>query len=163
MSFRARGFVIVLVLTLATLLLVFVLGLLSSRKPTHQAALGLRLQQQAQFLAEAGLADCQAKMAHDQAFPPQFGSEAAEFTYSEVLQHSDGSRAGCYRVSIDTSLRMVPYAVFRVRSRGVVGTLARPAAECTLTAEIDNSAYLRSNPSQPNPMRFQILSRQLLP
>ena len=150
-------------LLLATLLLLVVLGMLGARGPHQEAAASHRQHLQALSLAQAGLEDFRAKLAKDIRFPPPPSPSQPSFSYSEGVYDVDDQWVGSFQVRVDLSLNQAPYSVFRVTSTGVLGSADRPRATARLRQEIDNSLQDRSDPTQPNPKRHQVLTQEELP
>lgn len=158
-----KGFTIILCLLLSLLLLVIVLGMLGARGPMQEVAAGTRQHAQARALAEAGLEDVRVKLGKDLKFPPVPTPEQPVFSYGEAVYDVDDTMVGTFQVKIDQSLDQAPYFVLRVTSTGVLGTAERPLAQVTLVRRLDSAPYLRSDETQVNPRRYQVLSQEELP
>ncbi len=158
-----RGFTIILCLLLSLLLLVIVLGMLGARGPMQEAAAGTRQHAQARALAEAGMEDVRVKLGKDIRFPPVPTPDQPVFSYAEKVYDVDNAVVGSFQVKIDQSLDQAPYFVLRITSTGMLGSAERPLAQARLSRRVDSSPYLRSDPTLPNPMRFQVLSQEELP
>ena len=161
---RQGGFVLVLTLFLALILLSLGMGLLSQRIGQKQASYSSAVAAQALELAESGLEDARVKLTKDLRFPPSrsyntdFGlpgdqfplGEPPIFSYSEYLYDVDNAAVpvGRYTVSLDLSHNAPPYNVIQVSSQGDVFSVAPPQdpnatdglvtlAQRRITAELD--------------------------
>ncbi len=158
-----RGFTIILCLLLSLLLLVIVLGMLGARGPMQEAAAGARQHTQARALAEAGMEDVRVKLGKDLKFPPVPTPDQPVFSYAETVYDIDDSVVGSFQVKIDQSLDQAPYFVLQVTSTGLLGSGHSPVAQVRLARRLDSSPFLRADPTQINPLRFQVLSQEELP
>lgn len=158
-----KGFTIILCLLLSLLLLVIVLGMLGTRGPMQEVAAGTRQHAQARALAEAGMEDVRVKLGKDLKFPPVPTPDQPFFSYAESVYDVDDTVVGAFQVKIDQSLDQAPYYVLRVTSSGLVGPVERPLAHVTLLRRLDSCPFLRTDPTQINPLRFQVLSQEELP
>jgi len=100
---RRRAVALLGVLLTLTLLLVLSLGYLSEQLQRYRGATQLRLQLQAQQLAEMGWNETRLKLLKDPLFPPPADPEQTSFTYSETVLDSSGQRQGYYHVTFDLS------------------------------------------------------------
>lgn len=149
-ALRPRGSALVAVLLLTTVLFLLGIALLSQKSSQYEAANRPWELSQCRQLAQAGLVDCQLKLAKDRTFPPLSAANGT-YTYSETLTALDGSPLGSYTVQMDYGWMRSPYYVCHIRSRGWMGSPDRVRADFTLFAEIDMARTSRLNSNQPNP------------
>lgn len=149
-----RGSTLIVSLMLCAFLLVVGLGFLSQRAGQYQAANTALWRVRAQALADAGLEDARIKLAKDGSFPPLEGDDQEEFSYTEELRDAGGESLGFYTVHIDMRYRRLPYKIYRVTSRGRVGTLEAPRAQATRMGEFDVSPVERGT-TNLNPLFFR--------
>ena len=149
------GFVLAMVLMLSVLFLVIGIGFISSKAALYKGVGQSDLEAQAQALAEAGMEDARVKLDKDPDFPPPGGLDQFVFSYSENLLDTSGNLIGFYEIQIDSTHRVYPYSVVKIRSIGRVGERGRPSAQHTIEAELDITAVSRSDSSLPNPRNFQ--------
>lgn len=154
---QRQGVSLLLVLQISILMFILALGVLTVQSRAYAQAHALQLSEQARALAEAGLEDALLKLERDPLFPPLMTPDQVEFTYHETLIRSDGTPAGSYRVTLDTSRQDAPYYLLRILARGRIGPDSAPLAERVLSLDIDLSAEDRTNPSQPNPRLWTVL------
>lgn len=100
---RPRAVALLGVLLTLTLLLVLSLGYLSEQLQRYQGTNQLRLQMQAQELAEMGWHETRIKLLKDSLFPPPGDPEQTSFTFSETVLDNSGQRQGYYHVTFDRS------------------------------------------------------------
>lgn len=141
MMSRRRGFLLVLCLLTATLVLLLGLGFLNGAAPRYSAAFQTRMAAQARNLAMAGMEDARVKLQKDPLFPPPTARDDRGqrlYTYAESLTDAGGNAVGSYVVTVDSSFSQPPCSVLVVKSRGLAGqNPASPAASYVLQAEFD--------------------------
>jgi Tfp pilus assembly protein PilV len=147
---QARGFMMVLVLLIAALVLVLGLGFLSSNSPRYNASVYARTSAQARALAEAGMEDARVKLQKDPGFPPRVSAAQSTYAYREVVRDLGGQVVGSYVVTLDWTYAVAPYHVITVTSQGLVGTdAAQPTGNCVLHATFDFYPVDLSKPAHP--------------
>ena len=151
---------LVFCLLLAAMLLVFVLGMLSSASPQVEASAKFKYSEQARALAQAGLEDCRAKLFKDLRFPPPPPPGERVFSYSETLLGVDDVPVGQYNLELDQSLDRAPYFVIKIRSTGTIVPQANPLAVESVYQEIDTCPYNRTDEALPNLDRFKAITVQ---
>lgn len=155
---KRRGAAMVSVLLLISLFFIMGAGMLARQKLAYEAAASARDGVVAEALAEAGLEDARIKLQKDRFFPPPGGPGQSCFTYSESLQDESGKRVGGYQVTIDLRYADAPAYQLKVTSTGSQGEGTENSARRTLTAVFDSNPRLASDPLQPNPMCYRIVS-----
>ena len=155
MRISNKGFVLALVLLLSVIMLILGMAFIGSRALLYQGSSRVSDLAQAKALAEAGLEDARVKLDKDPDFPPPGRDEQDDFSYSEDVQDISGRTVGYYEVLINSTHRVGPYSVLRIKSIGRVGPREEPFAQHSIEAELDVSAEDRSNPTLSNPRHFQ--------
>lgn len=148
---RPRGSSLIAVLMLITLLLILGIGLMSQKTSQYDASARRLEAAQARQLAQAGLVDCQLKLAKDRTFPPLSGKANESFTYTEDVNDLDGKPVGSYSVTLDFALNQPPHSICQVRSQGWLGDRSAPRSTYLVYLEVDMSRTLRNDSSKPNP------------
>lgn len=152
-----RGSAIIAVLMLVSMFFVMGVAMLSSQSMAYRGAAQARAGQQALALAQAGLEDARSKLEKDPFFPPPGALDQKSFTYTEDLTDLDGKAAGRYQVTIDRTRAAEPYLILTVTSVGIQGEGTENSARKRLTAELDVSKTLRTDPTLKNPNCYRIL------
>ena len=134
---RRPGFLLIMVLMVATLLSTMGLGFLGSRAGQYQSTAQSVLAIQARGLARSGLEDVRVKLNHDSSFPPTPAMGQTVFSYAEDLSDTHGVFIGSYRIKIDSTFLGAPYSLLNVTSTGLVGPRGAPTAAHTYRAYID--------------------------
>ena len=147
---RRRGFLLIMCLLMASLVLVMGMGFLSGGSPRYNGAIQARTAAQARALADAGMEDARVKMQKDPLFPPPGDSGQTIFCYREnVTDITNTTVVGAYVVTVDTTYLKPPYCVALVTSQGLFGVNpASPEGSYVLHAEFDMHPI---NPAAPNP------------
>jgi len=151
-----RAFSLPVILMLSVVLLLLGLGFLNKRVGQYRGAYQTTYSIMALQLAKAGLEDARVKLEKSADFPPISGQDQKLFSYTEVLLANEES----YTVTVDLSLKDKPFSIIRVSSVGTSGPMKEPRARRQLTAELDLSPTLRSDPSLANPDFFQFVNWQ---
>lgn len=158
---RRRGFLIILSLLLITLLLVIVMGFMSSRSLEFSSTGRVQAMAQAQALAEAGMEDARVKLEKDVFFPPVVGFGQSTFTYTEDLADPETNQVlGTYTVTVDVFRRSAPYCVIKVLSVGSAGPRQDPIARYRIYAELDVAPNDRASGSGVNARLFRFVNWQ---
>lgn len=147
-----KAFAIIMVLMLCTLLLVAVIGFMSSQSGQYQSSALSLASNQALLLAQAGLEDATFKLNTDVDFPPADAGNSNLFSYSEQLDPDFN-----YTVTIDKRLTVAPWVMWSVQSTGTVTSAGKTLCKRTLSLELDVSRNLRDITKTPNPNYFKII------
>jgi hypothetical protein len=156
---RTRGAILIFALMLCTLLLVIGMGFVAQRSLEYGSVSQLQDKAQARQLAMAGMEDARIKLEKDPFFPQVGGFGQSTFTYSEqLLDPSDASVVGVYKVTVDVSLKEEPFRIIRIVAVGDAGPdSADPLATYSIYAELDVASLDRDNPGTPNPKLYRYI------
>lgn len=144
---KKRGFLLILVLLIAGLVLVLGLGFLSSNSPRYNASVYARTQAQARALADAGMEDARVKLQKDPTFPPRVDASQTVFSYRQPVTDFAGKVVGSYVVTLDWTYMVGPYNFLLVSSQGLVGEdPAKPTGNCVIHAQFDFRPVDRTTP-----------------
>lgn len=151
---RPDGFMLIVCLLLASLLLIMGIAFLSQRASQYQGAVSAASSAQARSLAEAGMEDARAKLRNDlRAIPPA----GHTFVYQELVYDVDGvTSLGTYSVTIDSTWNLPPYSLVEVTS---ISHTFQKVSSHGIRAELD-TAPLRGSPPSPNPNYFKLINWQ---
>jgi Tfp pilus assembly protein PilX len=156
---RPRGFLLVSVLLITTLLLTLGLTFLGKRAIQYRRAAMYESAARARALAESGLEDALCKLRRDIEFPP-LSKDQNVFSYVEEVEVA-GDRIGAYRVTLDGSKRYAPYGVWLITSQGEAGgTPANPASVRTFRAEVDVYRLDRIDKTLNNAYYYDVINFQ---
>lgn len=133
-----RGFVLLLCVLLALIILALGMGLLAGNAAGYSGAAQARRAAQARAVAEAGLEDARLKLERDVDFPLPGSGDEKTFSYSEDFPDASGNAWGSYEVTIDSTW-LKAYSVLVVTSVGTVRYGPDDVARRKLTAEMDVS------------------------
>lgn len=148
---KNSGFLLVVALLIASIMLVSGLGIMSAQASRYAASARIALGVQARDAALSGFEDVRVKLDKDVRFPPpRFKSGGQyKFSYSEVLYNDpDGEKTSVsYGVVVDTELERVvqpsnspqiyKWGLYRITVTGFVGPRDDPVAQSMLYAEYD--------------------------
>lgn len=160
MNGRRRAFFLVLALFMVTLISVMALAFLGGGPMNYRTSLTISLEQQARWLALAGIEDARLKLQKDPDFPPPMGDEGIYYSYAEqVSDVGGGAVVGSFEVTIDQSHAAAPYYLIILDCNGLVvrqGQLTKKSVR----AEIDVSPKDRrvGHETDENPNYYRIVN-----
>lgn len=137
---RRGGFLLILALLIAVLLLVATLGMLSRQSARYERAQLMADAAQARGLALAGLEEARMKLERDLLFPPLSESTQELFTFSEVIEDTTGERVGAFTITLDFS-QAEQYGILLITSTGEVGMPERVRGRRSVRAELQLSTF----------------------
>lgn len=160
MRLRRRAFLLILSLFVVTLITVLILALLGAGPMTYRSSMNSSFEQQARWLAQAGVEDVRTKLQRDYSFPPPMETEGLFFSYSEeFMPVGGGSHIGTFDVTVDLSAVVAPYYVVSITSTGRL-MLQSQEVRKTIRAELDVSPKDRrtGHETETNPNFYRIIN-----
>ena len=148
---KNRGSILIAVLLTLSLLVILGMAFLSQRSAQYETQVQHRKATQALYLAQSGLSDFRTKCSRDPSFPPARSGDDKYYSYTELLEDSDGNSFGGYTVTVNTA-KSVSHAPFlQVRSLGFLDRPDRPEASFEVYGELDFRKEIGSSPKFANP------------
>jgi len=151
---RRRGFLLITVLLLLTILLVLCGAYLRSQANYYRAARFSSWKAGARQLALSGLEDVRVKLLKDYQYPP-LSLTQQRFSYVENVRDASGALVGTYRVTLQGHYSEKPYSLLYVQCEGHLGPPEQPLASHTVTALCELSRLRRDASGLPNPKLFR--------
>lgn len=136
-----RGFALIVVLLVISLLLILGIGYISRGVARYRAVRDTAVSSQARAIAIAGMEETRVKMDKDYYFPPQSAIDQQYYSFSEQVVDLSGNVVGVYVVTLNWVYQEAPYNIILMRSQGQVIRDGRVIGRRTFEAEIRNGPY----------------------